>query len=196
MSKRLVKVDDEVHEWLAWASQKYGIKMKDVVGALVRIAQEYHVLEPDWIERIITDRLEEYRKKIEAQYEAKIEQRKMEWKLRFKHDLLMHYVKALDPEERKAFIENLLGNLDDPRFLEQLGEMELVTIDGKKRLCRIENGKPVIPNVDPERIVVCDAGYHIKGNFCECKRWRDCEIRVNEYAEYKAMQDMKRWKRL
>ena len=184
MDTKQLKVDPETHERLIYLSQTTKISMKDIVGTIARMAQEYDLLNPYWKDELVAKTLDQYKAKLQEQTAQAIEKRKMEWKLRFKHDLLMQYVKALDPVEKRTFIENLLGNLEDPNFIDQLGEMEIVLVDGKRKLVRMEKGKPMI-GVDPDQIIACDVGYHIRGNFCTCKRWRDCELRVGEYVDYK-----------
>ena len=82
----------------------------------------------------------------------------------------------------------MLGDLKSGNILEKLADMELATIDGKKRLVKMVEGMPAI-GVEAERLIPCEMGYHIAGNYCKCRRWRDCPIRSEEYADYKRKTD-------
>jgi len=188
----LLRVDDEHKNQLELLSQKYGISQSAIITYLIDLTVKYQLLEPNWKENIINESLQEYKAKLEEQFNAKIEQEKMRWKLRFKHDLLMKYVDALEPQERKEFIQDIMLDLKDPLFLEKIGEMELTIIDGKRKLVKIKNGKPFIPNIPQDQIIECEKGYHIKGNYCTCEKWKECQIRLEEYAKQQAETKLKK----
>jgi len=187
MSFKSVKVDDETYQAIKLLAQEYNLKIYDVVKHLTKLCLKYKMLEKNWIDNVVEDvikdferKLEEHKRKLEEELQNRINIEKHKVKLKIKHDLLMHYVKCLDVEERKEFIERLLGDINDPEFLENLDQMEVFIIDGKRKLVKSVDGKPDIPG-----IIKCPRGWHIPNNFCNCDRWRDCEIRREEYITYK-----------
>lgn len=192
MSSKHLKIDVETHETLTFLSQASKLSMKDIVAFFVKLGSKYHMLEPDWKDRLAEDLLSEYKKKLEIRFSQTFEKEKMKWKLKAKHGLLMKYVDTLDPDERKTFIEGLMVDINNPDFLDKIAEMEMVLIDGKRRLVRLEEGLPMI-GVEPENLLMCEVGWHIKGRFCECKRWRECNLRSEEYLDYKARAIQRTW---
>lgn len=185
MTKRKpVMVDRETHEALVRLAERHGISIKDIIAHFVTMGVKIRLLEPDWKSYLFESELEDYKRKLEEELRSKVETKKMDWKLRYKHDILMAYIKRLNDEEAKRFMEDIMADLKDPLFLEKLGEMELILLDGQRKLVKFEKGKPVLP-VDPDKLMKCPKGWHVKHRWCKCDMWRECDLKAQEIAEAK-----------
>jgi hypothetical protein len=178
-------LDEDAHKKLSDLAVRKSISNTTIVSTLIDLCSEYGLLEPDWKKQLVERFSDESKKKLENKLDVDLEKEKAKTRLRIKRDLIKSYLGSLDDAERREFIINVLGDLQDANWLDQLGDYELVYLDGKKKLVRMKNGHPVFPHVKRDEIVVCAVGYHVKNNFCECKKWRECDVRVDEYAEYK-----------
>jgi len=187
-SRKMLQVGEDVHQKLIELSKKYSIKMVTIVSYLIDECDKYNMLEPDWEDQLLKVRMDEFKKKFEADLSKDLEKERVRSINRITHTLLTQYLKVLEPEQRKETIENMLGDLKHGTLLESLVDMELTTIDGKKRLVKMSEGKPIL-GVNPDKIIACNVGFHIKEMFCKCSRWRDCEIRSEEYIAYKAREE-------
>ena len=183
-------IDERTHETLSSLSQSSKLRSGEVVAYLSRLAVEHDLLEPDWKDKIAEDRVSEQKRKLDYQQDRKVELEKMKTRLKVKHSLLMKYVDTLEPNERKNFIESMMIDIKSADFIDRLGEMEIVAINGKRRLVRMSEGKPLI-GIDPEKILVCDRGYHVLNAFCQCGMWRSCKLRRDEYVDYKVRESMR-----
>ena len=180
--QKIIKIDEETHEKLKSLSLRKKISMKDIIGVLVDMAENYGLLEPDWQDRLLKETLEGYRAKLLEDLKKRLDIEKFKTKMKFKYMLLQEYIKSLRADERREFIESLMIDLRSPEFLEHIGEMELIYLDGKRRLIRFKNGKPDFSGIKGE-VIECEKGYHIKGNYCECDMWKVCPIKQQELIE-------------
>jgi len=183
--RKPLMVDVETHEKIMELVTKYKLGVKEIVSYLVNLAFKHRLLEPDWKRYILEDSLEKYKAELEQEVKIDLERQKFRERMRFKYLMVKSYLELLDTKERRLFIEDIMVDIRDPAFLDKLGEMEVVVVDGKRKLVRVSDGKPVF-SVSQDRVLECEVGYHIKGNLCDCRRWRECPIRLGEYAEWKA----------
>jgi len=178
-----VRIPKDVKELLEKLSEKYGIREGVIISTLVGMAETYNLLEPNWTERFIQSHLEEFEKKLEIKADVELERRKFDWKMKFKFMMVKDYLDVLSPEERRGFIEEVMGYMKSTQFFELIMDLEPVKINGKTKLVRVsEEGKPKVSG----EVVQCPEGWHIKGRRCECSKWRNCEVRTQEYAEFLA----------
>jgi len=185
--RKSIQVDEERQATPTVICQEYDLKMADVVSYLSRTAETYGLFEADWIDQLTKVVIDDFKKNFDDKLQRDLEKERFKALNRITHMILSKYVDALEPDERKAWTE-MMGDLKSPDLLDRLSEMELVNIDGKKRLVRLIDGRPDIGTA-PENLIPCDEGWHIRGMFCKCRRWRTCELRSEEYIKYKARTD-------
>jgi hypothetical protein len=156
-----------------------------VVGYLVDLNEQYDFFDPEWRERIAQDEFKDiFDKQFEEERRA-LDKQTHRAMLKLKTDLLKEYVRALGREERRAFLESVLGDLESANFLDEVVNYQLFIVDGKRRACQPDSeGKPVIKGIDSSLIAPCEKGFHILGQFCDCDLWRDCPLRLKEYQEW------------
>jgi len=179
-----IRLDADTKKRLEEMAEKYGISKNEIINYLINLAYENKLLEENWKEYILGEKLEEYKAKIEEDLRKDLEKEKFKTRMDFKYLMLKEYIKVLPEQERREFLEEHLPELNLPDFIDRLGEMELVKVDGKPKLVRMVDGVPVL-NVAPERLVRCMEGWHIRGNYCKCKNWKTCNIRLEEIAKQK-----------
>jgi len=183
--RKPLMVDVETHEKVMELVGRYKLGVKEIVSYLVNLAIKYRLLESDWKKYILEDSLEKYKLELEQEAKIDLEKQKFRERMRFKYLMVKSYLQLLNLKERKTFIEDVMVDIKDPAFLDKLGEMEVVIVNGKRKLTRFSDGKPIF-NVSEDRVLECEVGYHIKGSLCDCRKWRECPIRMDEYAEWKA----------
>lgn len=182
--KHKIWIRADAYQVLKKQSVDRGIKVLDILDYLMLTMKRYDLLSEGWEARLTSATMKEYKEKVDAQLAAALEKDKVGYKYRLKRDLLNHYIKAMPPEERKTFIENLLPDMDKPDFLDIIGEMDLILLDGKRQAIRLgEDRKPIFPK--GAEIIACSRGYHTVNGFCECDIWRECEIRNKEYTDFR-----------
>jgi hypothetical protein len=177
-----VKLDDSDHANLVTLAQTYKMNMNVIVGYLIDMCSKYDLLDPDWIEPILEERIKDFLSSHDADLAKKLQIERTRTINSAKLTAFKKYIDVLEPEARKDFLENILGNVNDESFLDNISNYAMFTIDGTPRLYPIHEGKPVIAGVT---LVACMTGYHIAGNYCKnCRKWRDCEFRKEEYQSY------------
>jgi hypothetical protein len=206
--RKNIKISDEIHSDLLDISQKYGLPLMEIVSYLVDQCKKYEMLSPDWVDKLRDQVRTETLESLEDDSKLKqsIELLKIRASINAKMKVFQAYLDSMDNEEKKHFAEEILGlKMDNPSiFLENLTNYQLFKINGERKFLKYDaEGKPNIVLVKPENIIACDNGYHTKGGFCNCEAWRECEIRLNEYALYreknpKNLEDKQKddWRRL
>jgi hypothetical protein len=175
-------MDSEIHEYLKTLSQQTKISMKDIVSYLFDIQRKYNILDPDWMEPIVNERVQNILDKQTSNLSEKLELEKQKQVYRTKHEAFKLYVKSLDKDKRKMFLEKILGDINSDRFMDSMHNSKIFKIDGIERWLDYDDDfKPVLGEID---LIPCITGYHIKGNYCDCKKWAQCEIRQEEYLAY------------
>lgn len=184
-NRKTIRVDAEVKEKIDKIAKTKHLKVKEIVRYLVDLTDIVDFFDVNWKDALIQDRLEEYKAKIQADFDERMEAKKLDYRLKVKRDLLLRYIDTMDPEDRREFIEERMGEINDPTFIDQLGNMDVVVLDGKRKLVRFVDGTPIFAGIDSNKIIPCDVGYHVKDNFCQCKRWRECKVRSEEYTDFR-----------
>jgi hypothetical protein len=180
MSRKSIKVSEETHEILTSLSQSSKIPFGIMLGYFCDLAEKYDLLNPDWFENAVKERVEEELEKKTSSISEKAELENMKALNRAKNKAFSEYIKVLKPENRKKFLESILGNPDE--MLESMHNYKVFYIDGTERWLKFDQEfKPVLEGVS---LISCIVGYHIKGNFCECRKWNQCHIRKEEYLIY------------
>lgn len=185
-----IKVNDKVHEILSEVSEQTNITLGDIVGYLTDLLVKYNLMDPDWLEPIIEESVKEYLTKHDLDLAKKLELERSKTINKAKLEAFKQYLNVLEPEIKKGFLENILGNVNDESFLDSISNYQMFMIDGVRKLFQVDtDGKPIIPGLNKEQLVTCMIGYHFIGNFCKCNKWRDCKIRNDEYTLYLAKTD-------
>lgn len=187
MSKNTVtiRVNIDTRDKINEHAEKTNMSQPIIVGYLVDLLDQHDLFDPDWRNIIAQEAFSEV---LDKQYEDERRQLSLathKQMLKTKADLLKEYVRALDREERKTFLESVLGDLKSENFLDEIVNYQLFMIDGKKRACQPDKeGKPVITGVDSSLISVCERGFHVMGAWCDCDIWRRCPMRSKEYEAW------------
>lgn len=184
LKTKTLRVHDSTKIYLSRISKAKKIKIVDAVDYLVGLAETYDLFEADWKDRLVEDQVADFKKKMDEKKDARLESEKIKTSLKIKRDLLLKYIDRLDKKDGLEFIESVMGEIKDPNFLDSLADMDVVIVDGKRRLIKMKDGAPVFPNIDPDKIVTCGVGYHVIDAFCSCPKWRDCDIRKEEYTKF------------
>jgi hypothetical protein len=187
-----IAVSEETNEIAIKYAKEHKISKKEITEYLYDLLEKHNLLDPDWKEKITEFSLADYLIKHDQDFAKKVELKKIDAINRAKLYAFQEYIKTLDPDVKKSFLENLLGksNLEQGNILERFSESTVFTIDGKKKMCReSQDGKPILLGVAPERIIECEFGHHVKGEYCSCSKWRTCPIRKEEYSNYLAETD-------
>jgi len=179
-----IKVKRITHETLKKIAQKHKIPIMEVVEYLVSLNEEYNFLNPEWKQYLLQSAMEEFKQKLEQEFEKRYERDKFNWKMKFKYLMVKEYINVLDEKERRNFIEEKLMDLSREDFLERITEMEIIVVNGRTRLVKLKNGIPQI-GIKPEHLIRCEKGWHVKGKYCRCPIWSKCPIRVEEYLTAK-----------
>jgi len=174
------------------------------VEYLIGLAMKYKMWQSNWRKYVIDDVVQnlelrkEYAKDLEVfKAELSLEMEKQSKLLNWKWELLKMYLKDLEPEERRRWIEGALGYVAEGSKMEELlMGLEVVKIDGKVRMLKLRDGIPILPESPNIQVVRCPEGWHVKGKVCACRRWRECEIRLEERVEYKAELELGRFQRV
>jgi len=174
------------------------------VEYLIGLALKYKMWQPNWRKNVIDDIVQnlelrkEYAKDLEVfKAELSLEMEKQSKLLNWKWELLKMYLKDLDQEGRRRWIEGALGYIAEGSKMEELlMGLEVVRIDGKVRMLKLRDGIPILPESPNIQVIRCPEGWHIKGKVCDCRRWRECEIRLEERVEYKAELELGRFQRV
>lgn len=190
MSKQLttksMRIRERSKQYLDRLCERKNLKQLDALDYLIGLAETYDLFDSDWKDRILEGELAEYKDKLAKKQDARIEAEKVKTSLKIKRDLLLKYIDSLEDQAKREFIESMMGEIKDPNFLDSLSDMDVVIVDGKRRLVKMKDGAPMIATVNPDKIVVCETGYHIIDAFCQCKKWRECPIRKTEYVDFMA----------
>lgn len=185
MSLVPVKVEKETRSLINKVGQKQNMTQAVVVGHVFDLNEKHDFFDGDWrlkiaeaeFSEVLDKRHDEERKALNIQTHRQM--------LKTKSDLLVLYVKALDKDSRRAFLEGVLGDLKSQNFLDNVVNYQLFVIDGKNRACQPDaQGKPILTGVDPSLIVSCEKGFHVLEAWCQCEIWRRCPIRQKEYESY------------
>lgn len=189
-TRRQISVTQDLQERLTVLAQIHKIPVPELIAYFMDLNDVHNFLEADWIEKLTEDALRLELQKKDPEFAKKIELERAKTINKAKFEAFRQYIAVLDPENRKIFLENVLGNVNDETFIESISNFQIYNVDGTNRLYQVdEDGKPKIPGTNPENIVSCLMGYHIQGGFCKCNKWRDCGLRSQEYLTYLSKSD-------
>jgi hypothetical protein len=180
-------MSDKAHEILKKYSVSHKISMTDIIDYLADLLDLHELLEPDWKDRVSEFVLSDFLQKNDVDMLKKVELKKIDAINKARNTAFNEYIKVLKPKRRKEFLEELLGadNLESGNILERFADYTLKSIDGRSKMVKVsESGKPIILGVNPDHIIPCEFGYHVVGEYCDCKNWRTCSIRQQEYGKY------------
>lgn len=180
-----IRIAEDTRDKINSICEKTGRTQAIIVGYFVDLNETYDLLDPDWKTRIAQDEFKDlFDNHVEAERRA-LDLQTHRAMLKTKTDLLKEYVKTLPVEERRTFLETVLGDMKDQNFLDNVVNYQLFIIDGKRRACQPgPDGKPVLKGIDPSLIIPCEKGYHILEAWCECDSWRSCPMRSKEYEQW------------
>lgn len=181
-----IRIDVELNNSLSVLAEKYSLSKNDIVAYLIDLAEKYDLIEPDWKDRIRSEIVTEITQATEDDEKlgrlTTIE--KIKTINKAKLISFQEYLKVLDVETKKSFLEKLLMIKDNENWLDNLSKYQLIRINGIANMFQLsEDGSPII-NINPELIEPCQNGFHIKHQFCKCTMWKDCNIRSEEYQKY------------
>jgi len=199
-----LRLKGKVIKQLEEFSKLLGLGEGESMEYLIGLAFKYRMYEVNWKKHVLDDIIanlelrKEYSKDLEVfKAELSLEMEKQSKLLNWKWELLKMYLKDLDPEERKRWIEGALGYIGEGAKVEELlMGLEVVKVDGKVRMLKMKDGIPILPESPNVQLIKCPEGYHVKGRLCNCRAWRECSIRMEERVEYKAEIELGKFQRL
>jgi len=199
-----IRLRQRVIKQLEEFARLLGLGEGESVEYLIGLAMKYRFHEPNWRKNVLNDVVQnmelrkEYAKDLEIfRAELGLEMEKQSKLLNWKWELLKMYLKDMDPEERRRWIEGALGYVAEGSKMEELlMGLEVVKIDGKVRMLKMKDGIPILPESPNVQIMTCPEGYHIRGKMCDCRKWKECSIRLEERVEYKAEIELGRFQRV
>lgn len=182
-----VRVETDTRDKINALAKKLNMSQTVIVGYLVDLNEKHDFFQKDWLERITEEKFSETLDKRYNEERRALNIATHKTVLSTKKSLILEYVRTLEKKEKKAYLESVLTGIKDPEknFLDTVVNYQLFMIDGNMRGCQPDSsGNPIIPGIDPENIVSCQRGYHILGQWCDCKIWRECPLRSKEYEEW------------
>lgn len=183
------RILEEDRDKLNRLSEKYNMKASAILGHIIDQSLKYNTLDMDWEKALAENQLHDFLMDADMEYRKTFERDKHRAILRAKQTAFQEYIKVMPPDERKPFLEQILGDpATNGDFLDNLSSYQMYTVNGERKLLSPgEEGAPNMPGIHPDRIVTCERGHHIIGDFCKCLLWRTCELRASEYQNYIAV---------
>lgn len=180
-----IRVELDTREKINTFCQSAQMSQGVMVGYLVDLNEKHDFFDKGWRDKIAE---EAFRETLDKRYEEERQRLTLQTHrqmLKTKGDLLKLYVLSMPKDERKIFLERVLGDLKSDNLLDVVVNYQLFMVDGERRACQPgPEGKPVITGVDPSRIVSCERGFHILEAWCKCDVWRRCPLRLKEYETW------------
>lgn len=182
-----MRVDSEINDRLTGLSQSMKLSKNDILAYFMDLCEKYGFFDPDWLDKlkgnIVTEISQATNDDEKLNRLLTIEKIRVVNKARMK--AFEEYIKVLEGDEKKTFLEKILMIQNNENWLDVISDFQLIRVNGQTQMLQVnDQGLPIL-NIRSELIESCQNGFHIKGQFCKCSLWRDCEIRINEYALYK-----------
>lgn len=156
-----------------------------IVSFLLDLNDKHDFFDADWQRRLALDAYYTILEENDIELKKKVELEKQKTIIKLKAEAFRKYIDFLQGEEKRQFLEVILGKNASANFLEDLSNYQLYVIDGQSRFLEPgPEGTPKINKVDPSKIVTCDRGFHVLGGWCNCNIWTTCPIRKPEYEEW------------
>lgn len=169
-------------------SSKYGMKASVILGYLVDLALEYKMLDSGWEKTLAERELQDILADMDIEFRKKVELKKVTAQINAKMMVFKEWMRILPPNEKKQFLENVLGDIKGEDYLDRLTNYQMFIVDGEKRLYPMgDMGLPIIAFTPPEAIIKCMRGFHIENNKCECRYWNSCEYGKAAYENWLAV---------
>lgn len=157
-------------------SSRYSMKASVILGHLIDLGIKHKMLESGWESNLAEQELQEILADMDIEFRKKVELKKVTAQINAKMMVFKEWMKILPPNEKKQFLENVLGDTKTGDFLEKLTNYQMFIVDGEKKLYPVdESGYPLIPFVQLVNILKCARGFHIVNNRCNCRYWESCE---------------------
>lgn len=183
-----VRVDDETKAVIIDLCKKTKMNQGVLVGYMADKFKEYDMLDPNWLDLLVEKRFAEMLEEVDLSFRKTIEILNHKAVLKAKQLALKEWLGVLDSKQKKEFLENIMGNPSTTNFLDQISSYQMYVVNGSKRIIAPDkHGAPMVPGANPEDVINCDTGWHVKGAYCNCRLWRTCPIRTEEIQNWLAV---------
>ncbi len=190
-SRKTVKLTDEIYEKLSLISSTTGMNRGLIIDYLLDEALRLNMVDAGWDDRMLDARFHSLLMEADIDYRKSFERDKHRAILDTKKMLLKELMRTLEPKEKRAYLESVLGDpTSGADLLENMASFQMFTVNGEKRfLPPGSDGFPRIVGIPPSQIKRCNRGLHTLNSSCPgCDIHRTCEIlreeRINWLAEH------------
>ena len=198
MSKRAsVMIEADVKNLIIDICQDNNMGQGVLVAYLVEQCIKYGMLDPNWIDRLTEAEFQDKLREAEIEYRKKYEQDKHRAILATKQLLIKEYLKTMDKEEKKAYIETALNMTDEKsgaNLLDDMTSYQMFTVNGERKMLPPDGtNRPRLPGIAPSQIIQCEAGFHVINDPClSCSMRETCPQRIEEYTNWVAVHGTKK----
>lgn len=166
------------------ALTQYGTQ-DTIIQYLLDQNDKVNLFNPGWARKVAEEQLQEILSDMDIEFRKKVELENHRARLKSVQRVFDEYLKILPREEKKDWLENILGDTKSGNFLENMTNYQMFLIDGQKRLLMpVDDGFPKIPGVSRDRIISCERGFHIQSNRCDCRYWKECPLGEPEFLNW------------
>lgn len=156
-----------------------------IIAYLLDQNDKYDLFKPGWARELAQDQLQDILSDADIEFRKKVEFANHKARLKTVQRVFDAYLKTLPLDEKRDWLENILGNTRSTNFLENMTSYQMFIVDGLKRLLLpLDDGFPRIPGIPRDRVISCDRGFHIINSRCECRYWNECELGSAQYEDW------------
>lgn len=193
-----IRVSEETRDKINRIAEKTNMKVDAILTYLTGLNDKYDFFSVNWVKDLVEREVQEYLKDIDIEFQKKVELQKNKAVINAQMLVFKEWLSILERQEKKQFLENVMGANKGTDFLEKLANYQMFVVDGLKKLYPPDTDNyPQIPFVAKVDIVKCRRGFHIVNNRCDCRLWTECELGSGAYenwlAEHGTPQEQRRY---
>lgn len=182
-----IKVQEETRTAINKIAEKTNMSVDAIITYFCGLNDKYDLFNVDWVKNLVEREVSEYLKDIDAEFAKKIELQKNKAVINAQMLIFKEWMNTMDRQEKKQFLETVMGANKGTDFLEKLANYQLYIVDGHKKLYPPDIDQyPQIPFVSKTDIVQCRRGFHIVNNRCDCRLWSECELGSGAFENWLA----------
>jgi hypothetical protein len=185
-----VRIPEDTKATLESLAEKSGIAQGAIVAYLVDQCVKWNMIDPenpDWTDRVRS----EIRAEIDAtdggddRVRTAVTIAEHRAVLAAKSAIFKRHLDDMPVDARRDYTARMLGIKADPSnpmaYLENVSSLQYFKINGVRAFHKAgQDGRPILVGVDPENLVACASGLHVKGAYCQCPLWRTCKWRIED----------------
>lgn len=180
-----IRVSEETRTAINQIAEKTNMSVDAILTYFTSLNEKYDFFNVNWIKELVESEVAEYLKDIDAEFAKKIELQKNKAVINAQMLIFKEWMNTLDRQEKKQFLENVMGANKGTDFLEKLANYQMYVVDGYKKLYPPDqDGYPQIPFISKTDIVRCRRGYHIVNNRCDCRLWTECDLGSGAFEDW------------